>query len=86
MSLNIEKRTANWQCAFPLYVRFLLWCDTVKETCDYRKHQIREPEGDCRWQCVGVHEHLAESQEEDVGEGQGYTGSDVPSDSSPSLL
>ena len=67
--------------AFPLFR-----CDPVKECRDDGEYYVREPEGNCWRQCVCMYEHLAESEEEDVCEGQCDTYTDVPSDSSSLLL
>ena len=64
----------------------LLRSDTVEESGDYSKNDIRKPEGDCRRQGSCVDEHLTESQEEDVGEGQGDADTDVPAYTSAALL
>ena len=58
----------------------------VKEAGDDGEDYVREPEGYCRRERVGVDKHLAEAQEEDICEGQGYADTYVPADASSSLL
>ena len=67
-------------------IGLLLRSEAVEDGGDYREDDVRKPEGYGRRQRVRMDEHLAELEEEDVGEGQSDSGSDVPSDSSPSLL
>ena len=64
----------------------LLRSEAVEDYCDYCKDDVREPEGKGWRECVRIDEHLTELHEKDVGEGQGNAGSNVPSDTSPSLL
>ena len=60
--------------------------DPVEEDCDDGEDDIREPEGDGRRKCAGVDEHLAEAEEEDVGEGKCDTYTDVPTDTAAAFL
>ena len=69
-----------------IFLYLLLRRYPVEEYCDDCKYHVRKPECHSRRERVGMYEHLAESQEEDVGEGQGDTDADVPSDSSSFLL
>ena len=64
----------------------LLRCYPVKEAGDDGEDYVREPEGYCRWERVGVDEHLAEAEEEDIGECQGDTYTYVPSYAAATLL
>ena len=68
------------------YPEVLLRSDPVEEDCDECEDDIREPEGDGRRKCAGVDEHLAETEEEDVGEGKRDTYTDIPSDTTSSFL
>ena len=72
----------------PLFLRriVLLRRNTVQEYCDDGEDHVRQPEGDERREGSGMDEHLAETQEEDVGERQGDADTDVPADSAASLL
>ena len=64
----------------------LLRSESVKEAGDDCEDYVWQPEGDYWWKSVGVNEHLAESQEENVGKCQGNTDTDVPADTSASLF
>lgn len=58
----------------------------VEEAGDDGEYDVRQPECYGWRKGVGVNEHLAELEEEDVGKCQGYTDTDVPPDSSTTLL
>ena len=64
----------------------LLRSEPVEHCSDDSEDYVRQPEGKCRRQGVSMYEHLAELQEKDVRKGKSDTGSDVPSDSSPTFL
>ena len=60
--------------------------DAVEDSGDDGENYVREPEGYERRKGSGVHEHLTEAEEKDVGECKSDTYTDVPSDTSSSLL
>ena len=64
----------------------LLRCYTIEEGRNDRKDHIREPESNGRRQSSCMDKHLAELKEQDVGESQRDTHTDIPSDTSPTLL
>ena len=64
----------------------LFRCNLVQESRHYCKEYVRDPQGNAWRQEISVDEHLAELQEEDVGEAQRNADADVPSDASPPLL
>ena len=64
----------------------LLRRNSVKEAGDDGEDYVREPQGDGWREGVGMDEHLAELQEEDIGKGKGNTDSDIPADTSATFL
>ena len=71
----------------PHYLRpWLFRSDPIQESRNQCKDYIRQPQGDARRQSARVDEHLAESEEKDIGEGQGYSDTDVPTYSTSTFL
>ena len=64
----------------------LFWCDAVEDAGDDGEDDVREPEGYEWREGSGMDEHLAEAEEEDVGECKSDTYTDIPADTAPSLL
>lgn len=60
--------------------------DAVEENGDEGEDHVRQPEGDSRRKSSCMNEHLTESEEEDICKGKTDTYTDVPTDSSTSLL
>jgi len=58
----------------------------VKEAGDDGEDYVREPEGYCRRERVGVDKHLAEAQEEDIGECEGDTYTDIPANAAATFF
>ena len=69
-----------------LYVNALFGGDAVEDAGDDGEDDVREPEGYEWREGSGMDEHLAEAEEEDVGEGKADTYTDIPSDTASSLL
>lgn len=69
-----------------ILVLMLFRCYPVQEARDERKDDIRQPQCYGWRERVRIYEHLAESEEKDVGKGQADTDTDIPSDTTPSFL
>ena len=69
-----------------ILVLMLFRCYPVQEARDERKDDIRQPQCYGWRERVRIYEHLAESEEKDVGKGPADTDTDIPSDTTPSFL